>query len=64
MRGDRERIDAELLDIDVDLSDRLHGVAVDVNAPLATNSRHLGDRLNDARLVVRQHHREETRAGT
>ena len=64
VRGERERVDAERVHIDVDLARALHGIAVHVNRSLAADARHVRDRLDHARLVVREHHRDEPRFGT
>src|SRR5262249_36923727 len=45
------------------LPGRLDGIGVHVNAALAAYARDVADRLNDTRLVVRQHHRDQTGVG-
>ena len=62
--GEGHGIGAEGLDVDIDPAGGLHGVAVQVNPALARHARDLGHRLEDARLVVGQHHGHELRLGT
>ena len=56
-----EQVDAQLLDVDGELADRLGGVAVQQHAALFTQPADLGQRLDCADLVVGQHHGNDDR---
>ncbi len=56
-----EQIDPERGDIDRQFADRLRRIAVQQHATRAANRCDLGQRLQDANLVVRQHHRDQAR---
>jgi hypothetical protein len=61
VRGEREQIDAERLDVDWDLSGRLDGVGVEHRAPSLDERGDLADGLHGAYLVVGVHDRDEGR---
>ena len=61
MRGETGGIDQR--EIDFDLAERLHHVAVQQNAALAADLRNFAHRLNYAGLVVRGHDRNEPGLG-
>ncbi len=57
--GQRQSVGAEGVHVEIDLSGGLHRIAVKVDAALAAHAGHAGHRLNDAGLVVDQHHGHE-----
>jgi hypothetical protein len=59
--GDGEQVASDLVDIDRNLSRRLHGVGVEVNVGFGRNLSNLGDGLDNARLVVGEHDRDQLR---
>ncbi len=63
MGGEREQIDTEPVDVQVEEAGRLHGVGVDQGTAFPRQSRDLGDRLNGPDLVVGEHDADEKRIG-
>ena len=63
VRGTRQQVDPEGLDVDRQPPDRLAGVGVEPDLGLARQSRCLADLLHRAELVVRMLHAGEQRAG-
>ena len=61
MRGETHQIDAERANVDRDFSNGLRCVAVQQHAARFADGRNLGQRLNDADLVVRKHDRDKAR---
>ncbi len=61
VRGKRERVALDRRHVDVDLPRALHGIDVEVNCARAACGADLFDRLHDACLVVRHHHRDQAR---
>jgi hypothetical protein len=61
--GDREQVDAQVLDVGRDLADGLCGVGVEEDASLARDLADLADGLDRAHLVVRVHHGDEQGLG-
>ena len=61
VRGDREQVDAERIDVEVERAGGLHGVGVDGDARVVRldDARDLGDRLDRADLVVGVHDADE-----
>ena len=59
--GKAEQVDAQRRDVDRHSADGLRGVAVEQNPAIAANLADFGQRLDDADLVVGQHHRDEQR---
>ncbi len=55
--------DAKRADIEGDPARRLYRIGVDDGAEAAGDAAHLGDRLDDARFVVGEHHGDEGRLG-
>src|SRR5262245_34654969 len=60
--GDRQKIDAELVDASCDLADRLRSVGVEQGPALAGNAGALRDRLDGSDLVIGMHDAHEDRA--
>src|SRR6266702_2716036 len=63
VRGHRQEIHLQLLQVDRDLARGLHRVAVEDDALRAADLADLGDRLDHADLVVHHHHRRENGVG-
>ena len=63
--GDRDRVDAERLHVDLDLAQSLHGVDVDrsVRCLAADDPREFADGEDAAELIVRKHLRHQDRVG-
>ena len=61
VRAERQQIDLQVVDVDRDLADRLHGVGVEQDPLLLRDRADLGDRLQHADLVVGGHDRDEDR---
>ena len=59
--GHRGQVDLQLVHVERNLADGLHGVGVEENALLLRDRADLGDRLNHADLVVGGHDRDEDR---
>jgi hypothetical protein len=57
--GDREQVDAEFIDVDRDLSNRLRRVGVDRRAPPSRRGADVSDRLQRAGLVLGMDNRRE-----
>ena len=57
--GERKQIDAHRVDVDRHLASRLRGVGVEERPGGADDGADLGERLQDADLVVGGHHRHE-----
>ena len=57
----RKEINVDILHIDRDFPDRLHGVAMEQHAPLAADLADLLDREDHPRLIIRPHDRYECR---
>src|SRR5258705_9350770 len=64
VRGHRQKVNFQLLQIHRDLSCGLYRVAVEDDALQAADLADLGDRLDHADLVVDHHHRDEDGIGT
>ena len=63
VRRQRDEVRAEGVDVEVEPRRRLDGIDVEQEpAPRPDDLRDLGDRLDRADLVVREHHRDEDRA--
>src|SRR5882672_9304348 len=63
VRGHRQEVHFQLLQVDRDLSGGLHRVAVEDDALRAADLADLRDRLDHADLVVHHHHRDEDGIG-
>src|SRR6266704_2979355 len=63
VRGHRQEIHLQLLQVDRDLARGLHCVTVEDDALRAADLADLGDRLDHADLVVHHHHRRENGVG-
>ena len=61
VRAERRQVDLQLVDVERNLADRLHRVGVEQDALLLRDRADLGDRLDDADLVVGGHDRDEDR---
>jgi len=61
--GAGKEIDAELVDVDRDLAERLDGVGVDEYAVVARYARDRGDGLDRPGLVVDEHDRDQEGVG-
>ena len=61
VRAQRQQIDRQLSKIDRNFADRLHRITVQQHATLATDTTELGNRVDRANLVVREHHGDERR---
>src|SRR5262249_4694370 len=59
--GHRVQIDAELFDIDRNLSRRLHTVGMEIDIRLGGNLADFGDWLDRSDFIVRVHDRDENR---
>jgi hypothetical protein len=60
--GAREQVDADVLDVERDLAERLGGVGVEQHVALRTDLADGGQGLERADLAVRGHHRDQDRA--
>lgn len=60
MSGDRQKIDAELLDVDRNFSDRLSGVGVNESTGPPGGRCNLGNRLDSPNLILRVNDRYES----
>ena len=61
VRADGRHVHLQIVDVERNLADRLHGVGVEQDALLLRDRADLGDRLNHADLVVGGHDRDEDR---
>ena len=61
VRGERGEVDTHRFDVEGDLAEPLHGVGMEDDAPLAADRADLGQRVNRADLVVREHEADEDR---
>jgi hypothetical protein len=61
VRRQRQRIDAQRVDVDVDLPRRLHGVGVKQRARLVRRARQRRDVVDVAQLVIRERQRHQHR---
>jgi len=59
--GEAHQVDTQRRHVDRDLAHGLRGVAMQQHAPLAAKRGDLGNRLDHADFVVRQHHRNQQR---
>ena len=60
--GDRQQVDLHRLDIERDLAEGLRRIGVEQHAAGAAQRADLGERLDDADLVMRRHDRDQQRA--
>ena len=65
VRREREQVDAQAVDVEVERAGRLHGVGVEGDARVVRldDARDLGDRLDGADLVVGVHDGDQGRVG-
>ena len=61
--GQREQVDPEPVDVQVEKARGLNGVRVDRDTPRAARARDLGHRLDGADLVIGEHDADEARVG-
>jgi hypothetical protein len=64
VRGEGHQIDFPLFEIDIHLSGRLRGVAMENNALRAAQFTDLLNRLDDADFIIHQHHGYQNRVRT
>src|SRR5688572_28302976 len=64
MGGEREEVDAERLDVNLDFPGSLHGIRMAQNALAPANCSHFLDGKEDAGFVIAPHHRDDRGIGT